>query len=29
LMELAVAAKLAFDMVEPPGNLYSIASDKG
>jgi hypothetical protein len=24
-----VAAKLAFDMVAPPGNLYSIASDKG
>jgi uncharacterized protein len=29
LMVLAVAAKLAFDMVVPPADVYSIASDKG
>jgi uncharacterized membrane protein YfcA len=29
LMVLAVAAKLAFDMVVPPVALYSIASEKG
>jgi hypothetical protein len=29
LMVLAVAAKLAFDMVQPPAALYSIASEKG
>jgi uncharacterized membrane protein YfcA len=28
LMVLAVAAKLAFDMVAPPADLYSIAPDK-